>query len=202
VSIETTMTPEERTETRLLERWRSGDKKAGDQLLRRYWPVLRSFFRRKRAANVEELVQSTLVACIQAVGRFAERSSFKTYVLGIARNQFLMSLRADHVAPFGSGTISTAPEESPSGRFAMAQERKFLLRALLQLPPEFRKVLMLLYWDGCSVEEIGQELGVPVGTVKSRLARGRAILREQLESMSPPIRLQLGLKKLLDARER
>jgi RNA polymerase sigma-70 factor (ECF subfamily) len=164
--------------------------------------VLRAFFRRKRAANVEELVQSTLVACIQAVTRFAERSSFKTYVLGIARNQFLMSLRADHAAPSSAWTNSTAPEESPSGRFAMAQERKFLLRALIQLPPEFRKVLMLLYWDGCSVEEIAHDLGVPVGTVKSRLARGRAILKEQLVSSSPPVQLQAGLKKLLDERER
>jgi RNA polymerase sigma factor (sigma-70 family) len=196
------MDTEERTETRLLQRWRSGDKNAGDQLLRRYWPVLRAFFRRKRAANVEELVQSTLVACILAVTRFAERSSFKTYVLGIARIQFLMSLRAEHAVPFGMWTNSTAPEDSPSGRFAMAQERKFLLRALIQLPPEFRKVLMLLYWDGHSVEEIAHELHVPVGTVKSRLARGRATLREQLVSLSPPVQVQAGLKKLLDERER
>lgn len=196
------MNTEERTETRLLRSWRSGDKNAGDQLLRRYWPVLRAFFRRKRAANVEELVQSTLVACIQAVTRFAERSSFKTYVLGIARNQFLMSLRAEHAAPHSAWTNSTSPEDSPSGRFAMAQERKFLLRALIQLPPEFRKVLMLLYWDGCSVEEIAHDLGVPVGTVKSRLARGRAILKEQLVNLGPSIQLQAELKKLLDERAR
>jgi RNA polymerase sigma factor (sigma-70 family) len=193
---------EERTEDRLLRHWRSGDNGAGDQLLRRYWPVLKTFFRHKRAANVDELVQSTLVACIQAVGRFAERSSFKTYVMGIARNQFLMSLRSEHAAPFEAGTLSSSPEDSPSSLLALEQERRFLLRALGQLPPAFREVLTLLYWDGCSVEEIGQELRVPVGTVKSRLARGRAILKEQLMSMNPPSQLQAALEKLLEARER
>lgn len=196
------MSAEERIDSRLLQLWRSGDKRAGDQLLRRYWPLLKAFFRHKRAANVEELVQSTLVACFQAVGRFAERSSFKTYVMGIARYQFLMSLRSEHAVPFDAATISTAPEESPSRLFSLKEERRFLLCALLRLPPEFHEVLTLLYWDGCSVEEIGQELEVPVGTVKSRLARGRAILREQLTSMNPPRHIHAALKELLDERVR
>jgi RNA polymerase sigma-70 factor (ECF subfamily) len=196
------MFTEERTEVRLLRRWRSGDNDAGDQLLRRYGPVLRAFFRHKRAANVDELVQSTLVACIQAVCRFADRSSFKTYLIGIARNQFLMSLRSEHAGRFEPPSVSTAPEDSPSRLFAFEQERRFLLRALSQLPPEFRNVLTLLYWDGCSVEEIAQELGVPVGTVKSRLARGRAALKEQLLSMNLPSRPLAKLEKLLDQRQR
>jgi RNA polymerase sigma-70 factor, ECF subfamily len=196
------MIAEEGTEVRLLRRWRSGDKNAGDQLMRRYWPLLTAFFRRKRASNVEELVQSTLLASIQAVSRFAERSSFKTYLLGIARNQFLMSLRSDDTASVDPPTISTAPEDSPSRMFALEQERRFLVRALLQLPPPFRKVLTLLYWDGCSIEEIAQQLGVPTGTVKSRLARGRAMLKEQLLSMNLPRHVQAELNEFLEARER
>jgi RNA polymerase sigma-70 factor (ECF subfamily) len=164
--------------------------------MRRYRPVLRAFFRRKHAANAEELVQSTLAACVQAVSRFAERSSFKTYVMGIARNQFLMSLRSESPTSADPLMLSTAPEESPSWKYAFAQERRLLFRALLRLPPEYRQVLTHLYWDGHSVDEISQELGVPVGTVKSRLTRGRAMLKSQLLGLHQPGRLQLNLSKL------
>ncbi|HVY25653.1 MAG TPA: RNA polymerase sigma factor [Polyangiaceae bacterium] len=185
----------ERTE-RLLNRWRSGDRGAGDQLMRRYRPVLRAFFRRKQAANAEELVQSTLAACVQAVGRFAERSSFRTYLMGIARNQFLMSLRSETPTSADPLMLSTAPEESPSWKYAFAQESRLLFRALLRLPPEYRRVLALLYWEGHSVEVISQELGVPVGTVKSRLTRGRAMLRSQLLGLNRPGRPQLSVSEV------
>jgi RNA polymerase sigma factor (sigma-70 family) len=192
---------EEGTEVRLLRRWRSGDRTAGDLLMRRYWPMLKAFFRRKRAANVEELVQSTLVACMQAINRFAERSSFKAYLLGIARNQFLMSLRSESAGRFEAPVMSTAPENSPSRVFALEQGRRLLAAAVLRLPGEFRTVLTLFYWDGCSVEEIALLLGVPVGTVKSRLARSRAILKGRLLSPDLSNEARAGLSDLLDTRE-
>jgi len=185
----------ERTE-RLLHRWRSGDRGAGDQLLRRYRPVLRAFFKHKQAANTEELVQSTLAACVQAVERFAERSSFKTYLMGIARNQFLMSLRSESRSSADPLMLSTAPEESPSWQYAFEQERRLLFRALLRLTPDYRQVLTLLYWENHSVDEISQKLGVPVGTVKSRLTRGRALLKSQLRELNQPSRSPLALSKL------
>jgi DNA-directed RNA polymerase specialized sigma24 family protein len=67
------------------------------------------------AISVDELVQRTLLACIQAVGRFESRSSFKTYVLGIARNQFLMSLRSDTTASFEPPTMRTDCTRAISG---------------------------------------------------------------------------------------
>lgn len=180
------MIADDGSEVRLVGQWRSGDKIAGNLLMRRYGPTLKAFFRSKRAHNVDELVQNTLVACIQAVARFAGRSSFKTYLLGIARNQFLMSLRSHQTAHLESSMLSTAPEDSPSRLYSIEQERRVLLGAFLRLPPEFRKVLRLFYWDGCSIEEIALELRVPLGTVKSRLSRGRAILKAQLLTRDLP----------------
>jgi RNA polymerase sigma factor (sigma-70 family) len=113
-----------------------------------------------------------------------------------------MSLRSEQPGRFDPPPVSTAPEDSPSRLFAFAQERRILLRALFQLPPEFRKVLTLLYWDGCSVEDIAEELDIPVGTVKSRLARGRAALKEQLLTMKLPSRPLAKLEELLDQRQR
>src|SRR3954469_25312397 len=124
------MIAEEGSEVRLVRQWRSGDNIAGNLLMRRYGPMLKAFFRSKRADNVDELVQNTLVASIQAVGRFAGRSTFKTYLLGIARNQFLMSLRSHHTAYLEPLMLSTAPEDSPSRLYSIEQDRRVLLVAL------------------------------------------------------------------------
>jgi len=177
-------------ETRLIEHWRSGDRLAGDQLLRRYKPVLQSFFSRKVTRNVDDLVQRTLLACVQSIDRFEGKSSFKAYLLGIAHNQFLMSLRKDAGAVREAEGLSTRPEDTPSQLLAIKQEQRILVGALIQLSPEFLTVLKLFYWDDRSVEDIAEHLGVRPGTVKSRLARGRAALKQRILGMNLPPRVE------------
>jgi RNA polymerase sigma-70 factor (ECF subfamily) len=174
---------EETTEMRLIRNWRSGDRNAGDKLLRRYTSVLERFFARRVAHNVDDLVQRTLLACTQAVDRFEGRSSFKSYLLGIAQYQLLMSLRVETSSPVEAPTLSTRPDESPSQLAAFRQEQLILVSALIKLEPEFRRALTLFYWGGLSVEQIAEELGVRPGTVKSRLSRGREMIRERLMTM-------------------
>ena len=146
------MVSEENTDNTLLESWRSGDRTAADQLLRRYTPLLRSYFARRVARNADELVQRTLLACIQSIGRFEGRSSFKSYLLGIAQNQFFMSLRTETPLGASNAVLCTLPEDTPSQLLAVKQQEKILLSALLQLSDEFRTVLEMFYWEGQSVE--------------------------------------------------
>lgn len=175
---------EETTEMRLIRNWRSGDRNAGDKLLRRYAPVLERFFARRVAHNVDDLVQRTLLACTQAVDRFEGRSSFKSYLLGIAQYQLLMSLRGETSTAAEAPTLSTRPDESPSQLAAFRQEQLILVSALIKLEPDFRRTLTLYYWGGLSVEQIAEETSVRPGTVKSRLARGREMIRERLLTMT------------------
>jgi RNA polymerase sigma-70 factor (ECF subfamily) len=177
------MQPEDTTEM-LLVRWRSGSRDAGDQLLRRYVPVLTGFFARRSSHNADDLVQRTLLACVQGVERFEGRSTFRSFLLGIARNQFLMCQRADAFSGREPVTVSTRPEEGPSQLAAVRQEHLILVGALQRVEPEFSVVLRMFYWGDRSVDEIAHELGIAVGTVKSRLARGRAALKEDLMSMT------------------
>ena len=179
------MEPEETTELRLIRHWRSGDRHSGDRLLRRYVPVLKSYFSRRVNSNVDDLIQRTLLACVQAVDRYEGRSSFKTYLLGIAHHQFLMSLRAEPPALRAEGPASSATlaEHSPSQLVAFRQEHFILVKALIKLSPEFLSVLKLFYWSQQSVEEIAIALSIPPGTVKSRLARGRAELKTIVSTM-------------------
>lgn len=173
---------DENTET-LLVRWRSGSRDAGDRLLRRYVPALAGYFGRRSGDNAEELVQRTLFACVQGVGRFEGRSTFRSYLFGIARNQLMMAHRAEAYAGREAVETPTHPEEGPSQLAAVRQEHLILIGALRRIDPEFSAVLRMFYWGDRSVEEIGAELGIPVGTVKSRLARGRAALKADLLGM-------------------
>jgi RNA polymerase sigma-70 factor (ECF subfamily) len=165
-------------ESLLLDRWRAGDRAAGDELVQMCKPMLGWFFRRRTTENVEELVQGTLVACIQALDHFEGRSSFKTFLLGIAHKQFLMSLRQNRPREVPAAMHYRAP--SPSQVCASKEEVRHVSDALNDTSPAFRQVLEMFYWDELSVDEIARTLEVPAGTVKSRLSRGRSMLRERM----------------------
>ncbi|HVR20456.1 MAG TPA: sigma-70 family RNA polymerase sigma factor [Polyangiaceae bacterium] len=168
---------------RLLLSWRSGSRDAGDRLLRRYVPVLAGFFGRRASQHADDLVQRTLLACVQGIARFEGRSTFKSFLLGIARNQFLMWQRAEAFTGYEALTLPTLREDGPSHLAAVRQEHLILLGAVRRLEPEFSAVLKMFYFSDLSVEEVADELGIPTGTVKSRLARGRAALKIDLTRM-------------------
>jgi RNA polymerase sigma-70 factor (ECF subfamily) len=169
----------------LLQRWRAGDRAAGDQLISLCKPVLFWFFRRRTDDNVEELVQGTLAACIQAVDSFEGRSSFKTFLLGIANKQFLMSLRANRQQE-RRFEISSFHPPTPSQEFAIKETAQTVSAALSSMPFAFRRVLRMFYWGGFSVEQIARIMELPTGTVKSRLARGRMMLRDRMVAAGRP----------------
>jgi RNA polymerase sigma-70 factor (ECF subfamily) len=173
------MPVDENTQTLLIS-WRSGNREAGNRLLARYVPELRGFFVKRSGGNAEELVQRTLVACAQGVGRFEGRSTFRTYLYGIAHRQYMMHRRAETYATQEPVTLPTSREDGPSQLAAVRQEHVALVMALRRVEPEFSVVLRKFYWEDRSLEEIAEELGIAVGTVKSRLARGRAALKEHL----------------------
>jgi RNA polymerase sigma-70 factor (ECF subfamily) len=181
----------------LLSRWRSGNRAAADRLLRRYVPVLNGFFGRRASHSADDLVQRTLLACIQGIERFQGRSTFRSYLLGIARNQYLMWRRAEALSGYEALTQPTLREDGPSQLAAVRQEQLILLGALKRVDAEFSIVLRMFYFSDCSVEEIATELGIPVGTVKSRLSRGRAALKADLEksNLREPMR-EAALKEL------
>jgi RNA polymerase sigma-70 factor (ECF subfamily) len=163
----------------LIDHWRAGDREAADELLRRCRPMLEAFFRRRTAENVDDLVQRTLVAFMQSIWTFERRSSLKAFLLGIGRNQFLMSLRSKKAYEEPS-SVSTLPEDGPSQLVASKEELRILAAALNATSPPFRQVLKMFYWDDLSVDEIARTLDVPTGTVKSRLGRGRSMIKASI----------------------
>jgi RNA polymerase sigma factor (sigma-70 family) len=171
------------TEDLLLSRWRAGDRAAGDELARICKPVLRSFFRRRTTKNIDELVQRTLVACIQSLDSFEGRSSFRAFLLGIAHKQFLMNLRSSRRREMPA-TPPMQSAECPSQLFASKEDEQTVAAALSDTAPPFRQVLELFYWGDLSIDEIARTLGLPAGTVKSRLTRGRSMVKARIVGAS------------------
>ncbi len=171
----------------LLEIWRSGDREAGQRLLRRHFDSLYRFFHNKLGEGVDDLIQRTFLACVEGRDRVREDASLKAYILGIARNQLLMFLRRKQrrETPIEDVTIAEVCG-SPSRIMAEREEEKLLLQALRQIPVELQMAVELYYWERLSVNQIAEIVEIPAGTVKSRLFRARDAIRQALEAMAIP----------------
>lgn len=174
-----------KTDFELLEAWRGGDRMAGNELFDRHFDALFRFFRNKVGEGADDLVQQTFLACVQSRERFRGDASFRTYVFTVARSKLYDHLgRQRREGAIDYGVTSCADlGVSPSGIIAEDEQQRMLLAALRSLPVDLQVALELFYFEKIRGPELADVLGVPEGTVRSRLRRGREILREQLERL-------------------
>jgi RNA polymerase sigma-70 factor (ECF subfamily) len=169
-----------RTDIDLLTAWRQGDKRSGNELVRRHFTTLYRFYRNKVDDNIADLMQRTFLACVEARDRVPEDVSFRAYLLGIARNKLLHHFRKRHREDRALRREELTPADapgSPSRVMAIQQEQRLLLRAMRALPLDLQIAVELFYWEELKIAEIASVLEVPEGTVKSRLARAKTLLR-------------------------
>ena len=172
------------TDFELLDRWGIGDRRAGDQLFERHFDALLRFFQNKVRQGVEDLVQQTLLACVEGRGRFRGDASFKTYLFQTARYQLYAYYRANQRGRELGGETSGIADfgTSPSGALARKQEGQWLLEALRRIPPHHQIVLELSLWEDMTGCEIAAILEIPEGTVRSRLRLAASRLRQELQA--------------------
>lgn len=171
----------------LLDAWTQGDAKAGDALLRRHFASLYRFFSSKVDDGAEDLVQTTLLRCIESRDRFARRSSFRTYLFTVARNTFIdrlrKRLRAPNALDFAEVSLVDL-RTSPSAAAARDEEHAALIAALRALPLEIQMAVELTYWEGLNAVEVAEISGVTPSSVRSRLTRARQALRTLLPNLA------------------
>jgi RNA polymerase sigma-70 factor (ECF subfamily) len=163
----------------LLEAWRSGDQRAGQALFERYFGPVARFFKVRVTGDIDDLVQQTFEACVGGRDRLRDAGSFRAYVFGVAYNVLRAHFRARRRARTLAGEHDTLPDDQPGpSTWLRAREDEELLQAgLRQLPRPLRSVLELHYFEGLAAPDIARVLVMPEGTVRSRLRRGRRLLR-------------------------
>ena len=181
----------------LLDGIRRGDATAFEQVAREQAPVLFRLALRltNRREDAEDLVQETLVRALPALRRFEGRSKLSTYLIRALGNQWknrLRSRKRSRVVEWfrggrrdneeGQEQEFTPPDRSPSplDRLEAQDRASEVRRALEQLDANRRWALLLREVEEMSYEEISSVTGVPIGTVRSRLARAREDLRRIL----------------------
>lgn len=192
-----------RTDAQLLEAWRAGDAGAGRELFDRHISSVSRFLRGKLDPNArEDLIQSVFVSCLAPAVTLQTSSSFRAYILRAARNRLIdhYAARQRHAGRFDPMLQSVADAgPSPSMAVARHQQERVLLHGLRMLPLDLQLILELHYWEDFSTAQLAEVLDIPQGTVKTRLWRARALLRETIErSERDPTLLEDTLRNIDD----
>jgi RNA polymerase sigma-70 factor (ECF subfamily) len=170
----------------------AGDRDALEQLLRLHQPKVHAICRRITGNDADALdaTQEALVAIVSGIGRFDGRSRLSTWVYRVATNACLDELRRRSRRPIvglaDDDPDAGRPEPVASARPAdEAAARVDVDRALETVRPEFRVAVVLRDLCGLDYAEIADVLDLPPGTVRSRIARGRAALADALGNQDP-----------------
>ena len=172
----------------LINRAAQGDVAAFEQLVAQHQAKVFSFalvFTSDRD-EAADLAQDAIIKVYRSIASFRFQSSFTTWLYQIVKNTFLdfsksrASRERSLSRPIDGLTEQLAEAAMAEELLLREEDRRALARAIECVPAAYRMVLVLFDVQGLAYDEIAQVLGIPIGTVKSRLKRGRDALRAQI----------------------
>jgi RNA polymerase sigma-70 factor (ECF subfamily) len=186
----------------LIEKWRHGDSTAIERLIGKYQGRIYNVILRicVNTDDAAELTQETFVKVLENIDKFENRSSFYTWAFRIAVNLTLNYRKRKSIAVFTSLDTPVAAADEPEGLTLaavllddktpdpteIAENRELceqVQKALGMLENEHRTIIVLRDIEGMDYAQIAEVLAMELGTVKSRLSRARAALRQILEAL-------------------
>jgi RNA polymerase sigma-70 factor (ECF subfamily) len=178
----------------LASRVAKGDKAASEELVRRHQGPVRGFLRAvcyDRSA-IDDLAQETFLRAIKHAGRFDPKYPMRGWLLTIARrlsiNHGQKQKRRRPAAGIEPDQLQTDSTNSPSNNLEQQEQQAFtrdaVHAAMARLSEPQRVAIAMHYQQGLPLEQIGELLEMPIGTVKSHLYRGRQRMKELLEPQS------------------
>jgi RNA polymerase sigma-70 factor (ECF subfamily) len=173
----------------LIQRCLRGDQLAWELIVRQYWRkvfnIAYKFVGKHDAA--EDLAQDIFLKIFKSLNTFDRRANFQTWLISVSRNLCIdhyRSIRKERETidrDVDAGELSpTSADTGPYAALEHADRRALLRRALDELPPTLRSAVVLRDIQELSYQEIAVQLGLPEGTVKSRINRGRLELARQI----------------------
>jgi RNA polymerase sigma-70 factor (ECF subfamily) len=136
--------------------------------------------------SAEDLVQETYMKALRGFSSFRQGTNFRAWMYKILRNTFLTSqagLKSSASLSLDSDDDKVeepSATETPESTLLSRAEQETIQQALDELPVKFREIILLCDSEEMSYQEIGETLGIPIGTVMSRLSRARNAMRELL----------------------
>jgi len=166
----------------VLQRWRDGDQRAGQELFTRHFAEIYRFFEHKLPGEADDLTQQTFLACVKSRDQFRGQSTFRTYLFTIARNELYMRLRKIPKFEQVDLEVSALDElvSSPSKQFGKDQELAKIRGALQKLPVEQQVLLEFHYWHDLDAAALAEMFETNPGAIRVRLLRARRALRDRL----------------------
>ena len=169
----------------IIARARRGDADAFEQLVAAYRnQVFRLALRMcGNEADADEVAQEAFLSAWKGLPNFRGESRFSTWLYQLTTHAAIDLMRREKrqaAAEDIDGITAADDGPSPHPQVERAETRREVRSALMQLPEEYRQVLVLRFMQELSYEEIGQTLKLPAGTVKSRLNRAKAQLKDIL----------------------
>jgi RNA polymerase sigma-70 factor (ECF subfamily) len=161
----------------------AGDVSAFEPIVRRWQkPLINLAFRFCRdRGRAEDMAQEALLRVYRSLSTWRRDAAFSTWLFAVATNVYRSEVRR---IPPGMTALTKAfpPSEWHAASPAIDEEQRdrIVRNAVLALPPRYRDALTLFYFHEMNVARAAASLGVPEGTVKARLSRGRDILRRKL----------------------
>jgi RNA polymerase sigma-70 factor, ECF subfamily len=175
----------------LMARIADGDRDAFAQLYRRRRPDVFRFAVHLSGSRTiaEDVTQDVFMAVIHQASRYqATRSSARAWLLGIARNHVRRARARPAESSLDDAAVALAVVDGdPLPDLARRRSIAALQRAVLELPPRFREAVVLCDLEELTYEDAAAALGCAVGTVRSRLHRGRALLARRLRTDDAPL---------------
>jgi RNA polymerase sigma-70 factor (ECF subfamily) len=165
----------------------AGDAAAFEGIVRRWQgPLVNMAWRYCRdRARAEELAQEAFVRAWRNVAQWRRESSFSTWLFALAANVFRNELK--RVPAMNVPLEDIAEPASPASQSAALEQKsrnELVRRAVLALPMRYREPVILFYFHEMDVSAAARTMGLPEGTVKARLSRARALLRQRFPRLA------------------
>lgn len=177
-------------EQELILQMQAGDEAALEALVHLYEKKIYTLCRRMcpNEEDAQEAAQDAFLAAWRSIGSFRRESSFSTWLYRLATNACIDLLRRSRRN--GAGGVSLDDEETalelvdpqplPQQELEKHETQRLIQEGLAALPEDYRRILLLREAEGLSYAEIAEVTGLELGTVKSRISRGRILLRNYL----------------------
>jgi RNA polymerase sigma-70 factor (ECF subfamily) len=176
----------------LIERCLKGDQTAWDQIVRMHWRKVFNLAYKfvGRHDEAEDLTQDIFLKIFRALHTFDRRANFQTWLISISRNLCIdhyRSVRKERETMArdvdSADLMPVSRERGPHAELEQTDLRHLIRQALAELPPALKEAVVLRDLQEFSYQEIADKLGLPEGTVKSRINRGRLELARQLRRL-------------------